>query len=58
MMLVHRCVYKLGPEYMRDLFRTNEAAGCRRTRGFRKLHVESVNTEVRRKSFVVRGTQD
>ncbi len=58
LMLVHRCVNKLGPEYTRDLFRTNEAAGCKRTRGLRKLHVESVNTEVRRKCFVVRGTQD
>ncbi len=43
---------------MSTLFRTNEAAGCRMTRGFKKLHVESVNTEVYRKSFAIRGTQD
>ena len=35
--LVHRCVTRQGPEYMRDVFVSNETAGCWMTRGFQKL---------------------
>ena len=43
---------------MREVFRTNEAAGCRMTRGYKKLHVVSVNTELYRKLFAMKGTQE
>ena len=55
--LVHQCAHGQGPEYMREVFRTNEAAGCRMTRGYKKLHV-SVNTELYRKLFAMKGTQE
>ena len=35
MALVHQCVNRQGPEYMRDVSVSNETAGCRMTRGFR-----------------------
>ena len=50
--LAHQCVLGQGPEYMWEVFRTNEAAGCRMTRKYM-----SVNTELYRKSFAMKGTQ-
>ena len=56
--LVYQCAHGQGPEYMREVFRTNEAAGIRMTRGCKKLHVVSVNTELYRKLFAMKGTQE
>ena len=52
MALVHRCVTRQGPEYMRDVFVSNEIAGCRMTRGFQKLHLFRVNTELYKTSGI------
>ena len=56
--LVHRCVHKKCPEYMKDMLVSNETVGCRMTRGFEKLHLFRVNTELFRRSFTFRGSQD
>ena len=56
--LVHRCVHKKCPEYMKDMLVSNETVGCRMTRGFKKLHLFRVNTELFRRSFTFRGSQD
>ena len=56
--LVHRCINKHGPAYMRNVFRTNEEAGCRTTRGLKKLHLFQVKTELGKKSFWFKGSQE
>ena len=45
--LVHRCINKHGPAYMRNVFRTNEEAGCRTTRGLKKFQ-EAYKTMVKK----------
>ena len=54
MALVHRCVNRQSLEYMRDVSVSNEMTGCWMTRGFQKLHLFCVNTELYKKSFAFR----
>ena len=56
--LVHRFVHRQCPEYMKDMLVSNETVGCRMTTGFKKLHLFHVNTELFRRSFTFRGSQD
>ena len=44
--------------YKRNVFRTNEAAGCRITRELKKLYLFQVYTELGKKSFVFKGSQE
>ena len=55
--VVHRCVNRQGPELMKDIIVSNEVAGCRRIRGFKKLHLFCINTDLYRRSFTFRGSQ-
>ena len=56
--LVHRCVNNQAPAYLMESFQSNESCGHRVTRGFRKLHIRGVNSEMGRKATGFRGSQE
>ena len=56
--LVHRCINSKGPEYMSEIFKTNEDVGCRVTRGYKKMHIFPVKTEWYKRSFAFKGSQE
>ena len=57
--LVHRCVNQQAPAYMNRLFQLNRDVGYNtRTRGYDKLHLNSIRTDYGRKSFTFRGSQE
>ena len=56
--LVHRCVKKLGPVYMNNMLVGNGEAGCRMTRGHKKLHLFQPKTELYRRSFSFMGSKE
>ena len=56
--LVHRCAKKLGPVYMNNMLVGNDKAGCRMTRGHKKLHLFQPKTELYRRSFSFIGSKE
>ena len=58
LVLVHRCMTNRAPEYLRKELRSNRELGLRRTRGHEKLHLMSVKSEWKRKSFGFKAAMD
>ena len=59
MPLTKRCVNQQAPAYMNRLFQLNRDVGYNtRTRGYDKLHLNSIRTDYGRKSFTFRGSQE
>ena len=57
LVLVHRCMNNRAPEYRNEL-RLNRELGLHRTRGHEKLHLMSVKSEWKRKSFGFKAALD
>ena len=58
MALVHRCVTGPAPMNINQLVKTNAQIGNVRTRGKNNLILPKVRTELYRKSFTFRASQD
>ena len=56
--LVHRCVHGWAPTYLAECYETNIRYGHCITRGVKKLHLKSVNTEFGRRATMFKGAQD
>ena len=56
--LVHRCVHGWAPTYLAECYETNIRYGHCITRGIKKLHLKSVNTEFGRRATMLKGAQD
>ena len=56
--LVHRCVTRRAPRSLSESLRTNGDIGNRRTRGWNNLFLPLVSSELFRRSFTFKGSQD
>ena len=56
--LMHRCLNGQAPEYLTELVRRNSDLGYMETRGYGKVHLDSVRTNWFKKSFSIRAAQE